>query len=135
MRANKLETALSRDHNIACLAPPDMVFFMYMNHMDFIRMNLLLNTFVESPYITAVVHSSLPVCAPKNWVKGKLLGSGAFGQVRETHFLPYTHGDMCDVLCLFKFQPSYQGSCLSPPHPSLSRCSSVMILTLAWRWL
>ena len=27
MRANKLETALSRDRNIACLAPPDMGFF------------------------------------------------------------------------------------------------------------
>ena len=25
MRANKLETALSRDPNIVCLAPPDMV--------------------------------------------------------------------------------------------------------------
>ena len=27
MRANKLETALSRDRYIACLAPPDMFFF------------------------------------------------------------------------------------------------------------
>ena len=27
---NKLETALSRDR-LACLAPPDMVFFMYVN--------------------------------------------------------------------------------------------------------
>ena len=26
MRANKLETVLSRDRNIACLAPPDMFF-------------------------------------------------------------------------------------------------------------
>ena len=28
MRANKLETVLSRDH-LACLAPPDRVFLMY----------------------------------------------------------------------------------------------------------
>ena len=40
------------------------------------------------------VHSSLLVCAPKNWVKGKLLGSGAFGQVRE---IP-VHMDECAVL-------------------------------------
>ena len=25
------------------------------------------------------------VCAPKNWIKGKLLGSGAFGQVCTVH--------------------------------------------------
>ena len=30
MRANKLETALSRDRNIACLAPSDMVFFVHI---------------------------------------------------------------------------------------------------------
>ena len=29
MRANKLETAMSRDR-LACLAPPDMVFLMYI---------------------------------------------------------------------------------------------------------
>ena len=29
MRANKLETALSRDH-LACLAPPNMFFLMYI---------------------------------------------------------------------------------------------------------
>ena len=31
MRANKLETALSRDRLAACLAPPDMFFFMYIS--------------------------------------------------------------------------------------------------------
>ena len=37
MRANKLETALSRGRLVACLAPPDMVFSHVYKEMKFLE--------------------------------------------------------------------------------------------------
>ena len=41
MRANKLETALSRDRNIACLAPQDMFFFHVCTYMYVLTFSLV----------------------------------------------------------------------------------------------
>ena len=45
MRANKLETALSRDR-LACLAPPDMVFFIRYG-----KINILCAVSVSRPFM------------------------------------------------------------------------------------
>ena len=73
MRANKLKTALSRDRNIACLAPLDMFFFMDTQMSD--------QGFDENP-LGIVLRMELGQSFP-------VIYSDEHGTVSGTHFLKY----------------------------------------------